>query len=458
MVHANLQKFCDIPDMTCIDDTGAVIGTFDGEIIVNSERRKFSVSNFSISCVALLNDDHTCLVGDRGGTLFVVDIRNGVRIAKYDIGVLGVQITPISRGEYVVYSGEKIFSCTKNIHEPLTLRKIHTGYPGIIRSVVVAGDVADGLRLYCLVGDGDFILGMSLARPVAATCNASNAHAQYTRKVLLDRATIFCQSGDNMYVIGSIPRIGQRALGHIRVDESLIGALESPENFKLESVLAFDESKEEPICIGLWTAKSCSIVAVGTSGRGNRGRLILFDTSSMVPICKTYVPSKQVTVVEELGPELLAIGCMDCVVLVGLVCDDDQINLVTMGVFQTYIQVKHINRVDNTRFLLVLQNGQIMLCGIKGDEILVLANPDLQRHVVSACVLIPPKRDTFICSTIDGDLVQFSIDGANESGVMTTIHQSKTGIRITAFTNDSEYAILGFSNGSIIQISSSIDN
>jgi hypothetical protein len=310
-------------------------------------------------------------------------------------------------------------------------------------------------RIYGLIGEGEYVFGMTIG-------DSKVNVAEYVRRLPFESPTVFCQSDSDMYVIGSIPRIGQRALFHVHVAHGLVGALESPESLKIDSVLAFDEAKEEPLCVGLWSVRlgnehADGVVAVGTCGRGNRGRLILFERQSMTPICKTSIPSKQVTVVEEISPDILAIGCMDCIVLVGLVQDDssDGFDLVTQAVFQTYVQVKHINKVDDKRFLVVLENGQITLCGIKGDEVIVIAQPEIHRHVISACVLIPPKNESFISSTIDGDHVVYSIDGSSESGLMRIERAHHDGTSLTAFTKSCDSAILGFSNGSIIQVSES---
>jgi len=434
-----------ITESTCFDHIGEeviVMGTFDGEVIIFGDR-KLKVSKFSISDIVIIPAGPFVLVGDRSGNLYQLNRLEGVIHKEWTIGVLAVKICTITEGVYVVYSGEKIFLHANQIYE------IQLGYPGIIKSVVHVPSGQGNLRLYALVGDGLHVFGITIDQ------SDFSCIARYTKNVPFENPLKFVQSScDEMFVIATIPRVNQRALFNMKINPLFIGALESSECVTIESVLAFDEIKEEPVSLAIWHTNDIEIVAVGTCGRGNRGRLVMFEADSMTPIIKTYVPSKSVAVIEPISKEVLAIGCTDSLVLVSIIGDNDQYDLITVAVLQTYVAVKQVNRVDDKRFLVLLDIGKVVLCGLKDDEILIIAEQDIPRNVISPCVLIPPANEMFVCSTIDGHELVYSVADASESGVIRLIQQLKPGVSISSFSCTDDRAILGFSNGSIFEVSS----
>lgn len=442
-------KFTDLTCEYSLKNGMKLHGTFDGEVLLMRDQRTVSqipVSHsFSIeSVVGDLPGEHI-LVGDRGGSLFELVLDDASEeclwlMRRHDIGVMPVKIQKLNH-LCLIHSGDRIWisQC-----ETIDLKQVHLGYPFLLKSVI--GQLSDdrGLCVFALTDDGKHILRV--------TIDSETNTAEFSVRLPFEQASSVAVDGDHLFILGTIPRMNQRALLEVELKHKLIGALESSETISLSSVLPFDSLKEEPVCVGIWHNSdfASSLVVVGTHGK-TRGRIIIFDRSSMTPICKTSVPSRQVSAVEPLSQTVLAVGCTECVVVVGLTTVDEQITLVTLAVYQTYTLVRHVNRVTDHRFLIVQSNGVVVLLELKGDTIIQIGALDSQRHVVSPCVVL--SNDTFMCSTIQGDQLEFNIGQVDTTGVMKQLSTSRFGSSIEYFHRANDGTLVSMSNGSIFLIS-----
>ena len=451
VVCEEIVNFTDFTCEYCLENGMKLYGTFDGEVSLARDERTISqipVSHFfSIECVVGDLPKNRILVGDRGGSLFELILDEAASDEclwlhrKHDIGVMPVKIQKLER-MCLIHSGDRVWV---SLLDKLELKEIHLGYPKLLRSVIgMADDRENSLCMFALTDDGQHVLRV--------TIDTETSVAEFSAKLPFEDASSVTVDKDHLFIVGTIPRMNQRALLEVELKHRLIGALESPETISLSSVLPFDSLKEDPMCVGIWHRGEYgnSLVVVGTHGK-TRGRIIIFDRSSMTPLCKTSVPSRQVSAVEPLSNNALAVGCSECVVVVGLTTVDDQITLVTLGVYQTYTLVRHVHRVTDNRFLIVQNNGVVAFLELKGDTVIQIGSLESQRNIASPCLVLP--NDTFICSSIEGDLLEFTIADVDTRGVMVLKSRQRIGSSIEHFHHAEDGALVGMSNASIFQIS-----
>jgi hypothetical protein len=107
--------------------------------------------------------------------------------------------------------------------------------------------------------------------------------------------------------------------------------------------------------------------------------------------------------------------------------------------------------VTDNRFLIVQNNGVVAFLEIKGDTVIQIGSLESQRNIASPCLVLP--NDTFICSSIEGDLLEFTIADVDTRGVMVLKSWQRIGSSIEHFHHAEDGALVGMSNASIFQIS-----
>ena len=420
------------------------IGSFDGELFHWNDwqcAQHLSLSEAAVESIA------TTRLGDvivtcRSGDVIVFD-HSLVEKKRFQLNALKVVVTELC----VVFFGIDLF--VLNL-ETLELRSVELGHFGALNALSVQPMNDTAVSVVAIVAESQ--------RLVKFFIDTKTSVATYV-KALPFSATKMVTAAEpaavDMYLIGTLERINRAALLILVLGKARIGLVGINDAVSVSGVLPFNEVREEPISIALWAQEMFpdgGLLAVGTSGH-MRGRLILFERSSMHAIAKTSVPSPVVSAICELSSTVLVIGCEDCVALVGLKPGPRTMPVVlsTIASFSTYSQVNHLTRVDDSRFLCATDNGLVQLMRVDNDTVLVEATMEAWIRVKSPCVFVPATQ-SFICSTEDGEMMTCTLDDS-ANGLIRIVKRERIGASITAACVDRGTLVVTTSTGGILQVS-----
>jgi hypothetical protein len=388
------------------------------------------------------------IAATRDGLIVIVDILSSSVVSS--LGYIGATtIVPLDpqHSLYLVF-GEKLSLVNS---ASLEVRSVELGHSGPIGSVVL--DSKDRGTIYCYFPESERIVGFRL--------DQSMSTATYTKSLPFRACKMVAGQEQNcvdIYIIGSLDRIGRSALFILLLDKARVGLVGMNDAVSVSGVLPFNEVKEEPVAINIWENDMFpdgGLVAVGTKAQV-RGRLILFDRESMHAIAKTSVPSSTVNCICPLSRSILVIGCDDCVALVGLRPGPRTMPVVlfTIASFTTYESVLHVSKVDSERFLVVTERGSTILLAFAGETVVEEAELDSRRKIVSACQVFGDAK-FFACSSVDGQLLIYKLKSENpiDAGIMPLVKKLQIGSTIQSSCLIGSKLELLMSNGSIIEVS-----
>ena len=435
------QLSTSVNDPTCfavITESRFLIGDFDGFLHFSPQSLSFKVANSAIECIQLCSSERV-LISTRSDGLFIVSLENlGLKILKkieiYDC----IKLTVLRDDIYICYGIRMHLLDLRNTSERIST--IELGQHGLISCVSA---VPESNELLISI-EGSLMKIQLDELSHVATYEKSLPIAPSTM-TLVEEKDRYAE----IYMLGYLKSLNQPALLVFRLDQSRVGLMGMNEALSLSALLPFTE--EEPISICVWDHQmfqSSGLVVVGTRGRG-KGRLILFDRPSMNALAKTSIPSPSIYSVSPLSAEFLAIGCEDCLAVLSL--RPGQINmplvLSTAAVYNTYSSVLFLTRVDDTRVLVVTENGCIQLISFRGDSCIREASPESAIRVVSSCVLVPDSS-RFVCSSSTNDILIFNID----DGCLRVVQTIPVGARITSGYPNAGSLCIGLDNGSIVNL------
>jgi hypothetical protein len=333
--------------------------------------------------------------------------------------------------------------------DTLELRAVHLGHVVAIGALSVKSTAEGEVSVVAIL--------LESQRLVRFRLEITNKTATYS-KALPFKATMMATAAEpsatDLYIIGTLERINRAALLVLMLDKSRVGLVGINDAVSVSGVLPFNEVREEPVSISLWGQEMFpdgGLLAIGTKGH-IRGRLILFERASMHAIAKTSVPSTVVSALCELSRSVLVVGCDDCVALVGLRPGPRTMPVVlyTIASFSTYSLVKHVSRVDDSRFLCVTENGVVQLFKLVGETLAVEASMESWARVRSRCHIMP-GNETFVCSADDSEMLTCSLREA-ASGLIKILKAEKLGAAITSACIDGDKLVATTSTKAILQI------
>ena len=451
MQSDNRRTDTGIVDSTCFtiaQDGALFIGDFDGN--VHSDAIITKISPSAIACMHAVDRDRI-LLSTRSDGIFVCMQNNFQVLHRIDSEC--VKMT--RAGQKFICYGYNIFCLDASSREsPPSISSIKLGHTGSIDSVCVH---PEDTRDILLSVDG------KLTRiRLDTAADRHSAMYQQSLPFIASQMQLLKDDSDprfaTIYVIGSLKNSTQSALFVIDLDQTRVGLTGMKEALSISHVFPFKD--ETPIAICLWSHEmfpGTGLVAVGTRGEKNgKGRLILFDRSSMHAIAKTSLPSACVFSLCPLTSEILVVGCEDCAAFLSLRPGPSSMPglLTTAAVYNTYSSVNFLTPIDSRRVLIVTENGVLQLVRFsqKDSNCSCEATPETITRIVSSCFLIP-KSNRFVCSSADGDLLEYSI----EPDCLKLRSTSRIGSRITSACPAGDNLTLGLENGSIFNLSNSPD-
>jgi len=426
-----------------------IIGNFEGDIFQFENHKLKSILALSEAPVETIVVSQDCaVVSWRNGLVAV--LKDGRCVKKFTLEG-AVKIAKLSEESFLVYA-QKLY--VLSVRDDIKVRSVELGHGGSIGSLTVD---REGGNIFSFFPESQRFVRFSL--DVFGNQNSASYN-----KILPFEASAMVSANEGslvfLYILGALEKIHRHALFILLLDKSRIGLVGLNDAVSVSGVLPFNEVREEPVCVALWSSDMFpdgGLVAVGTKGQV-RGRLILFDRESMHAIAKTSVPSSELFCITQISPAVLAIGCEDCVALLGLRPGPRTMPVVlcTLATLTTYAAVKSICMVDTQRFLIVTDNGSVQLLSYNAGENSLVCEGTLESptKIVSGCHILP-GTSMFACSDAHGNLLVYEAKAAAPAlaGLMTLVHKKSIGSMITASCVRHGKLVVTLENGSIIDIS-----
>ena len=459
VIGPGIEIDTEIIDPVCIaipSEEEIVVGTFDGYIhrifFTLRKGKKISSVNRILISSSPIDSIHICsskrlFVATRSDGIFLFSNRDdkGLEVLRKLNGHSQSFKLCMLKPDLFACFGYSLILIDVNSSES---RSIMLGHKGLIASVAARSE-----NCLIILLEGNLVeIQLDVSSKVAATyekvlpVTASSMIVAPQSKHLSD-----------IYMLGSLRSSNHphtAALLTLVLEQVRIGLTGMNEALSISAVLPF--THEQPISMCLWQHEmfpETGLVAVGTRGRV-RGRLIVFERHSMNALAKTSVPSQCVFSLCPLCPNVIALGCEDCVALLSLKAGPRSMPLIlsTVGVFNTYSAVKFLTKVDESSLLAVTDNGCVQLIRWKGDFCSSEASPETAVRVVSACFLMP-NSNLFVCSSFANDLLVFRLDPDS----LTLVQTLKLGALVTSGCQNGNTLSLGLDNGSIIHLTHTPD-
>ena len=436
-----------------------VIGSFDGDLLLFSDKRLVSKSRVSCSSsigsvdTGMMGNDPVVLATTRNGVLLLVTL-DGSTInvhREFDLNILKIQ--KINSNIFLIFSYTLLLLDLGS----LSVRSVELGHRGGIGSlgVLKSNDRAATLILSLTESSRLVQVELDLATASAVATYAMNLPFEATRMVVAD--DVRDPSVSDMYVLATLHRMHQAALFTLSLDRWRAGLVGTADAVSVSAVFPFDILKEEPVALAVWNHEMFpdgGLVVVGTRGK-MRGRIVLFERGPMNVVAKTSVPSIEVSAVAELSPSLLLIGGEESIALLALRPGPPTMPAIlsTVATFMTYAGVKHITRVDDCRFLAVTDGGFLGLLRANDRAIVTEAELETCKCITSACYVVP-GMNAFVCSS-GSELLLYSLEHEGVgTGLLRLIKSEFIGSAITSGCKHADALVLGTTNGSVFEVTS----
>jgi hypothetical protein len=395
-------------------------GTFDG-LVRFSDTLSVKVSESPIESLLIVEgcSEWYVLVGDRVGHVFCIN-RSGEVLVEKSIGQRAVKMQLIDKKYLVVYAEDMFWMDCDEIMEPTRcfdhLKQVPVGQP--VRHV--AAGTGEPTTVVCLLEPGTVCAELAIEQSSSSSCT------QYQLEFFPVGEMVGLPVGHTgryeLFIIGAFT--GESfEFGLVRafVNMDAVGAVYCPSAIFTDSILPF--STDQPICVTLWTDE---FLVVGTRGTP-KGRVIVFERETMGPLSKTFLPSREISALAPVSPQILAVGTSDAVVIVGLDKERELVVMYTIDSMHVHSPVAFLTSTSDQRIIMVAKNGTVSLLHVtKDNELKKVGCPDSLRHITSPCVMMPGTNQ-FVCSTRDGNFIKYSI----LSNELVIIEERPIGLHIT---------------------------